>query len=56
MTVSTVFLLLLIYSVGNAWAKFMPTREKVTGTSFEFMGPVFGFINPGPFSLKEVSA
>jgi hypothetical protein len=54
MTVSTVFLLLLIYSVGNAWAKFLPTREKVVGTRLQFLGPVFAFVNPGPFGLKEV--
>ncbi|KAF8882526.1 oligopeptide transporter [Gymnopilus junonius] len=45
MTVSTVFLLLLIYTIGNAWAKFVPQRS--------WTGGFFHFINPGPFSLKE---
>ncbi|KAF5356761.1 hypothetical protein D9756_006727 [Leucocoprinus leucothites] len=53
MVVSTVFLLLLIYSVGNAWAKFLPTKQKVVGTRFEFLGPALEFLNPGPFGLKE---
>ncbi|KAF9446473.1 oligopeptide transporter [Macrolepiota fuliginosa MF-IS2] len=53
MTVSTVFLLLLIYTFGNVWAKFLPTRGKFVGTPFQFLAPIFGFINPGPFSLKE---
>lgn len=54
MTVSTVFLLLFTYTVGNAWAKFLPTKASVTGTRLEFLGPVIGFVNPGEFSLKEV--
>ena len=54
MTVSTVFLLLIIYTVGNGWAKFFPQRSWVVGTRFEPLAPVFHFINPGPFSLKEV--
>lgn len=54
MTVSTVFLLLIIYTTGNAWAKFLPRRSWVADTRFERLAPVFHFINPGPFSLKEV--
>ncbi|PFH49334.1 hypothetical protein AMATHDRAFT_76236 [Amanita thiersii Skay4041] len=53
MTVSTVFLLLLIYSVGTAWATFLPRREWVEGTRFQALGSVLHFFNPGPFSLKE---
>ena len=55
MSVSTVFLLLMIYTVGNAWARFFPQRTWVVGTRFERLAPVFHFINPGPFSLKEVT-
>ncbi|KAF8842459.1 OPT superfamily oligopeptide transporter [Paxillus ammoniavirescens] len=51
--VSTVFLLLLIYTVGVAWAKFLPQRSSVEGTSFERLGPIFEFINPGEFRIKE---
>ncbi|KDR80162.1 hypothetical protein GALMADRAFT_61865 [Galerina marginata CBS 339.88] len=53
MSVSTVFLLLLIYTFGNGWAKFFPKRTWVEGTRFERLAPVVHFINPGPFSLKE---
>ena len=54
MTVSTVFLLLIIYTAGNTWAKLFPRSSWVVGTRFEQLAPVFHFINPGPFSLKEV--
>lgn len=54
MAVSTVFLLLLIYSVGTAWATFLPRRSWVEATRFEYLGPILHFINPGEFGLKEV--
>lgn len=54
MSVSSVFLLLLIYSVGTAWAAFLPRRSWTEGTRFEFVGPILHFINPGEFGLKEV--
>jgi hypothetical protein len=54
MAVSTVFLLLIIYTTGIGWAKLLPRRAWVAGTRFEQLAPVFHFINPGPFSLKEV--
>ena len=53
MTVSSVFLLLLIYTAGNAWATFLPRSTWVAGTRFAFLSGVFHFINPGPFTLKE---
>ena len=56
MSVSTVFLLLLIYTVGIAWAKYLPRREWVEGTRFARLGPLSHFINPGEFQIKEVSA
>ena len=54
MAVSRVFLMLLIYTIGNGWALFFPKRSWVVGTRLEFLAPVFNFINPGPFSIKEV--
>ncbi|KAJ2920656.1 hypothetical protein H1R20_g16438, partial [Candolleomyces eurysporus] len=53
MAVSTVFLLLITYTAGNAWATFLPKRSAVEGTRLAFLGSAFHFINPGPFSLKE---
>lgn len=55
MTVSTVFLLLVLYSIGVAWAAFLPKRSWVEGTRLQSLTPVLEFINPGPFGLKEVS-
>jgi len=55
MGVSSVFLLLLTYSAGNAWATVFPKESWVEGTPFESLSLLFRFINPGPFSLKEVS-
>jgi hypothetical protein len=55
MTVSSVFILLIIYTAGNAWATFLPRGSWVKGTRFEFLTPVIVFINPGEFTLKEVS-
>lgn len=55
MSVSTVFMLLLIYTVGVAWSVFLPRQSWVEGTRLEALGPVLHFVNPGPFQLKEVS-
>nr|AGA20377.1 oligopeptide transporter 6 [Phanerodontia chrysosporium] len=52
-TVSTVFLLLLIYSIGNLWATFLPRAAWVGNTRFARLAPVLEFINPGEFRLKE---
>jgi hypothetical protein len=52
--VSSMFLLLIIYSCGLAWAKILPTQSSVEGTRFEGMGSIIHFLNPGPFGLKEV--
>lgn len=53
MMVSTVFLLLIIYTIGNAWATFFPRRSWVEGTRLHRLGPIFAFLNPGKFLLKE---
>ncbi|KAF8635447.1 hypothetical protein AX15_000427 [Amanita polypyramis BW_CC] len=52
-TISSVFLLLLIYTFGVAWAKFLPRREWVVGTRLESLATVIHFFNPGDFSIKE---
>ncbi|KIP01135.1 hypothetical protein PHLGIDRAFT_131357 [Phlebiopsis gigantea 11061_1 CR5-6] len=52
-TVSTVFLLLLIYCLGTAWAACLPQVEWVEDTRFAWLAPVVKFINPGEFRLKE---
>ncbi|KAL0058232.1 hypothetical protein AAF712_015099 [Marasmius tenuissimus] len=52
-TVSTVFLLLVTYTVGELMAKILPGRSTVEGTRFQFLGPFFHALNPGPFKLKE---
>ncbi|TFY79230.1 hypothetical protein EWM64_g4787 [Hericium alpestre] len=55
-TISTVFLLLIIYIFGTFWAAFFPRRSWVEGTRFaNSLGPVFEFINPGEFKIKEAS-
>ena len=54
-SVSSVFLLLLIHSVGVVWSKVLPRRESVERTVYAKFGPVLGFINPGEFRIKEVS-
>ncbi|KAF8464965.1 oligopeptide transporter [Russula ochroleuca] len=51
--VSTVFLLLIIYTLGVFWSTFLPKRSWVEGTRFEWLGPALDFINPGAFRLKE---
>ncbi|RDX52925.1 oligopeptide transporter [Lentinus brumalis] len=53
LSVSTVFLLLLIYTVGLAWAKYLPRKEWVEGTRFERLAGAIDFINPGEFRIKE---
>ena len=43
MGVSTVFLMLLIYAVGNGWALFFPKRSWVVSTRLESLAPVIDF-------------
>ena len=52
---STVFLLLLIYTVGKGWALYLPKASWVEGTRFAGLAPILNFVNPGPFRIKEVS-
>ena len=55
MVVSTVFLLLIIWSVGIFWAKYFPKASWVEGTRLAWLAPALDFINPGEFRIKEVS-
>ncbi|KAH9941508.1 oligopeptide transporter [Amylocystis lapponica] len=52
-TVSSVFLLLLLYSVGTAWAQLFPRASWVEGTRYARLAPILHAINPGEFRLKE---
>ena len=40
--------------MGKGWAKLFPESSRVVGTRLESFAPVLHFINPGPFSIKEV--
>ncbi|TFK71695.1 oligopeptide transporter [Pluteus cervinus] len=51
--VSNVFLLLLVYTAGNIWAKVLPRRSLTDGTRFEWLSGLIHFINPGDFRMKE---
>ncbi|KAL0580004.1 hypothetical protein V5O48_002007 [Marasmius crinis-equi] len=51
--VSTVFLLLVTYTIGEFMAKALPRRSSVEGTKFQALGPIFHVLNPGPFQMKE---
>jgi hypothetical protein len=55
-TVGGVFLLLLIWSCGTAWAFLLPRRSWVDGTRFARFASVVEFINPGEFRIKEAWA
>lgn len=54
MPISTVFLLLVIYAAGTAWATLVPSQSRVEGTRFAKLGPFIEFLNPRPFGMKEV--
>ncbi|KZV65129.1 oligopeptide transporter [Peniophora sp. CONT] len=51
--ISGVFALLIVYTLGQAWARFLPKRQWVEGTRYEHWGPYLHFLNPGPFGIKE---
>ncbi|EGO04039.1 hypothetical protein SERLA73DRAFT_102396 [Serpula lacrymans var. lacrymans S7.3] len=53
LTISPVFLLVLVYSVGLAWAKILPRRSTVQNTRLAWLASTFDFINPGDFKIKE---
>ncbi|KZV74603.1 OPT superfamily oligopeptide transporter [Peniophora sp. CONT] len=53
-SVSGVFLMLVIYAFGTAWATLLPRASWVEGTRFARLGPAIHFINPDTeFKLKE---
>ncbi|KAG8716813.1 hypothetical protein FRC08_008754 [Ceratobasidium sp. 394] len=51
-SVSGIFLLLLVYTIGNAWAILLP-QPSAFESRVPWLVPVFRVINPGPFGLKE---
>jgi hypothetical protein len=53
--ITGVFLLLIIWVFGVAWAKVFPRAEWVEGTRYASFAPVLHFINPGEFRIKEVN-
>ncbi|KAF7971648.1 hypothetical protein HWV62_20692 [Athelia sp. TMB] len=53
MPISTVFLLLMIYVAGTAWATVVPSKSRVEGTRFAKLAPFIEFLNPLPFGIKE---
>ena len=49
-----VFLMLIIYAFGTAWATLLPRAHWVEGTRFARLGPAIHFINPSTeFKIKE---
>lgn len=42
LTVSQSFLVIVVYFVGKAWEKIVPSRG------------IFRYLNPGPFNIKEL--
>ncbi|KIJ51867.1 hypothetical protein M422DRAFT_244244 [Sphaerobolus stellatus SS14] len=53
-TVSPIFLLLLIFSIGKLWARILPRRSTFEGRPLlNRLAPIAEFINPGDFGLKE---
>ncbi|KZV61284.1 OPT superfamily oligopeptide transporter [Peniophora sp. CONT] len=52
--VSGVFLMLIIYAFGTAWAALLPRASWVEGTRFARFAPAIHFVNPDTeFKLKE---
>lgn len=51
---SSVFIILVSYVLGQVWARSLPTRA--TAERFprlKALGPLFHIMNPGPLTLKE---
>ena len=54
-TISSIFLLLFVYTIGKAWARFLPTGDTFENNPrWAWLASTARFINPGPFGLKEV--
>ncbi|CAE6344031.1 Oligopeptide transporter 5 Short=AtOPT5 [Rhizoctonia solani AG-1 IB] len=51
-SVSGIFLLLLVYTFGKAWEKLLPKPEYFENRAPRLV-PIFRVINPGPYGLKE---
>ncbi|KAF9519299.1 hypothetical protein BS47DRAFT_1324590 [Hydnum rufescens UP504] len=52
-TVSGIFLLLILYTLGNAWALLLPQRHVFEARGWRRLAKVAHFVNPGTFGLKE---
>jgi hypothetical protein len=52
--ISPIFLQIVIYLIGNAWAAHLPRPSSGVGRRLKILDQLFGFINPGPFTLEEV--
>ncbi|KAF8328081.1 OPT oligopeptide transporter protein-domain-containing protein [Cantharellus anzutake] len=52
-TVSGIFLMLIIYTSGNVWANLFPQAHFFEKRGWSRAARVFTFVNPGPFGLKE---
>ena len=53
-TVSSVFLILIAFVWGQAWAHLTPSPARLSGTRFAFLQGPFRFLNFGqPFGIKE---
>ncbi|WWC59398.1 uncharacterized protein I303_101953 [Kwoniella dejecticola CBS 10117] len=52
----SIFLVLIAYVLGNAWARVLPTKsfvERRLPNQARWLAPIVHFINPGHFGLKE---
>ncbi|KAF8588166.1 OPT superfamily oligopeptide transporter [Ramaria rubella] len=53
-TISAIFLLLFVFTIGKAWARFLPGKKTFEShPKLAWLAPIAHFINPGPFGLKE---
>ncbi|KAF8710272.1 Peptide transporter MTD1, partial [Rhizoctonia solani] len=51
-SVSGIFLLLLVYTIGKAWEMLLPKPEQFE-SRIPWLAPIVRVINPGPYGLKE---
>ncbi|KAF8512057.1 oligopeptide transporter [Gautieria morchelliformis] len=52
--ISAIFLLLFIFTIGQAWARVFPTGDTFDNhPRWAWLAPAARIINPGPFGLKE---
>ncbi|KAF8508624.1 OPT oligopeptide transporter protein-domain-containing protein [Hysterangium stoloniferum] len=52
--ISSIFILLLIYTLGKGWARFLPSGKTFENhPALSRLAPIVQFINPGNFGIKE---